>query len=65
MKKQYITPAIKMLLIEERQSLLAGSADSLLIDNLSDPVDPGLVDAPEFHFDEDCLVDTPELHFIE
>lgn len=65
MKKQYITPAIKMLLIEECQSLLAGSADSLLIDNLSDPVDPGLVDAPEFHFDEDCLVDTPELHFIE
>ena len=53
MKKRYITPVIEMLLIEERQSLLAGSAESLLIDNLSDPVDPSLVDAPEFHFIEE------------
>ena len=52
MTKRYITPAIKMLLIEERQSLLAGSSESLLIDNLSDPVDPSLVDAPELYFIE-------------
>ena len=45
MKKQYITPEMENILMDNDMQLLAGS---LPIDSSIDPIDPGTVDAPEF-----------------
>ena len=44
MKKQYITPEMENILMDNDMQLLAGS---LPIDGDADAIDPGTVDAPE------------------